>query len=74
MLLKQRRHTTVSVSDNVISVINAADDTFVVILSCSPSVNSSHLHCPLNHIPQGTQDHSSCWKVGNLRRRWKVAD
>ena len=57
MPLKQHRHSTVSVSDNIISVINAADDTFVVILSCSPSVNSPHLHCPLNHIPQGTQDH-----------------
>ena len=46
----------VLVSGNIISVINVADDMVVVILSRSPSVNSPHLHCPLNHIPQGTQD------------------
>ena len=60
--------TPVLVSGNIISVINAADDMFVV------SVNSPHLHCPLNQAPRALRTASSCWKVGNLRRRWRVGD
>lgn len=57
------KHLPYSVSDNIISVINAADDTFV-ILSCNHICEFTSTTLSHRHIPElRTTDH-----VGGVRR------